>query len=352
MKIIEPKVEIITKFNSYHPYDSIEMAGRICYKSEHKIAPSGQASTRNFSGSRTAAQFVRNVQARGHNSVLEMADFHLIYSSLNPDNINDLMAVNTPFLRKTRLGVHYAMVSGSPLSIMQAAHRGNGLTALVDIWLWMARRYQIFNAPFRCDGDLVDLSDEFSCRDISGDVCDMLLFGHDIADHEHVKFLCKGGLNVEINQKILAKHWRMAARFIVNRAVSHELARHRPISMLQESQRYCNYSADKFSSEVTFIRPCFWPVNSEEYRTWKEAMSEAEYRYFHLLETSTPQAARTVLPNSCATELIVYATLEEWNHIFSLRTSKAADTSTREVMVRLYREARELYPSMINKIEG
>ena len=61
--------------------------------------------------------------------------------------------------------------------------------------------------------------------------------------------------------------------------------------------------------------------------------------YLKLLDRGcTPQAARTVLPNSCKTEIIVYATIEEWMHIFKMRCSEAAEPSMREVMIPLEKE--------------
>ena len=39
---------------------------------------------------------------------------------------------------------------------------------------------------------------------------------------------------------------RITAKFICDRGVSHEFVRHRVFSFAQESQRYCNYSKDKF----------------------------------------------------------------------------------------------------------
>ena len=73
---------------------------------------------------------------------------------------------------------------------------------------------------------------------------------------------------------------------------------------------------------------------------------ETEQLYLKLLETSTPQAARTVLPNSCKTELIVYANLQEWRHIFRLRTTKAAEPSMREVMIPLHQELLGRFPEL------
>lgn len=107
----------------------------------------------------------------------------------------------------------------------------------------------------------------------------------------------------------------------------------------------CRYSNDKFGNEVTFIAPTAFfkeclNINDpdEEINIWMESCKQSEEAYFKLLKTSSPQAARTVLPNSCKTEIIIFATIEEWRHIFSLRTSAAAEPSMREVMCPLAEE--------------
>ena len=65
-------------------------------------------------------------------------------------------------------------------------------------------------------------------------------------------------------------------------------------------------------------------------------MQKAESVYMDMLDKGcTPQAARNVLPNSCATEIIVYATLKEWEHIMSLRTSPRADPAMKQLMLPL-----------------
>ena len=90
----------------------------------------------------------------------------------------------------------------------------------------------------------------------------------------------------------------------------------------------------------------FFAEGSAEYTIWEEAMVETEKLYLKLLETSSPQAARTVLPNSCKTELIVYANLLEWLHIFRLRTSPAAEPSMRELTIPLLERFQALFPSI------
>jgi len=150
---------------------------------------------------------------------------------------------------------------------------------------------------------------------------------------------------------LLARHRHVAVLFVVNRAITHEIVRHRPVSYLQESQRYCRYSQDKFGSEVTFIKPMFFKEESEEYSLWEKAMQDTEKIYLKLLETSSPQAARTVLPNSCKTELITFANLLEWLHIFKLRTSKGAEPSMREVTIPLLKKFQEKYPTIFDGVK-
>lgn len=151
---------------------------------------------------------------------------------------------------------------------------------------------------------------------------------------------------------LLIKHRHLAVRFITNRAVTHELVRHRPCSFLQESQRYCRYSQNKFGNEVTFIRPLFFTEHSDEYCLWQQAMLEAEKTYLQLLRTSSPQAARTVLPNSCKTEIIVYTNLLAWLHIFRMRTTQAAEPSMREVMIPLLHAMQSRFPAIFSGLQG
>ena len=132
------------------------------------------------------------------------------------------------------------------------------------------------------------------------------------------------------------KHRTHTVLFVCDRGVSHELVRHRPASFAQESTRYCNYAIDRFGNEITVIKPCFYQEYSEEYDLWKAAMENAEYKYFQLLNAgSTPQEARSVLPNSLKTELIITANEVEWQHIIDLRylgTTGAPHPQMKEVM--------------------
>ena len=141
------------------------------------------------------------------------------------------------------------------------------------------------------------------------------------------------------------EHEKISVRIICDRGVSHEIVRHRIASYSQESTRYCNYAQDKFSNQLTFIKPCFWQEDSPAYAIWQRQMQEAQNSYFALLaEGATPEQARSILPNSLKTEIVVTMNLREWRHFFKLRTSSRAHPQMREIAVPLFKTLGELLP--------
>jgi thymidylate synthase (FAD) len=85
---------------------------------------------------------------------------------------------------------------------------------------------------------------------------------------------------------------------------------------------------------------------------WYQAMLDAEDTYDTLISLgSTPQEARSVLPNSLKTEIICTMNLREWRHFFKLRTSKAAHPQMRELVIPLLAELKEKVPVVFDDIE-
>ena len=152
----------------------------------------------------------------------------------------------------------------------------------------------------------------------------------------------------------MLEHEKISVKFIVDRGVSHEIVRHRVASYAQESTRYCNYSKDKFGNELTFISPCFWSRYSREYEEWYAAMNSAEDIYFELIDWGvTPEQARTVLPNSIKTEVVMTANLREWRHFFKLRaigTTGKPHPQMLEVTVPLLAEFKALIPVVFDDL--
>jgi thymidylate synthase (FAD) len=157
---------------------------------------------------------------------------------------------------------------------------------------------------------------------------------------------------IKRGHEAVLEHCSFTVKFIVDRGVSHEIVRHRVASYCQESTRYCNYSKDKFGNEITVIKPYFWEEGSNQFIEWKSAMKIAENHYFDLLAIgATPQEARSVLPNSLKTEVVMTANIREWRYFLKLRTSDAAHPQMREVTVPLLKELQEKIPVLFDDIE-
>jgi len=148
------------------------------------------------------------------------------------------------------------------------------------------------------------------------------------------------------------EHSCITVRIICDRGVSHEIVRHRIASYTQESTRYCNYAKGKFGNEITVIEPCFWNQKDEKYKIWKETVSNIETNYNKLISLgATPQEARSILPNSLKTEIVMTMNLREWLHFFELRTAKGAHPQMREIAIPLLREFQKKLPIIFSIIK-
>jgi thymidylate synthase (FAD) len=314
MKVVAPYFEILEDLDDQSLAVRIEVCGRICYKSEDKITPE------------SAEPFIRNIIKHGHNSVTEMAVLTLKILYDTESMAIQFFNLMPKFLLVDRVEKKELLVTGS-IRAFRELYKSNPTVKMVKaITEYLSSCHPLFYED--------------------------LLPARGLLKQEGVLVEKVPLETVEaLSAELLAKHRHVAVLFVVNRAITHEIVRHRPVSYLQESQRYCRYSQDKFGNEVTFIKPMFFEKGTDEYSLWEKAMQDTEEIYLKLLGTSSPQAARTVLPNSCKTELITFANLLEWLHIFKLRTSKGAEPSMREVMIPLLHKFQEKYPTIFNGIE-
>ena len=161
--------------------------------------------------------------------------------------------------------------------------------------------------------------------------------------HGLLKYLCPP---TEYHEK------RYCVKFVCSRAISHELVRHRKMSFIQESQRYVNYSKNKFNKEIKFIKPLWYDDNkhniyyesfsedqwTKEDRFYKACMN-SERDYFQLLDYGLkPQEAREVLINSTKTEIYVTGFKSDWDKFFDLRCDIAAHPEMRRLCIPLKEE--------------
>lgn len=311
MRIIEPSVEILRtglEKEFITPEQFIEKVGRTCYKSEDKITDT------------SAAKFVSNLIKNGHEAMIE--HWSLVfktdketYDRVKSDWDRLLHVVNIPIRDQLRPYIRFTsceLDEGDARYIISGNMRAwrdyakvcvSDFGFIPDYMHDMIKTYPLFFPEYQ------DYIFETS------------------NDHKLIPIPISELNNVE--RKV---HQDVTVKFICDRGVSHELVRHRVASFAQESTRYCNYSNDKFGGELTVVRPSWCNSNDDIYKVWRDKCMEAESAYFLLLDCgATPQEARSVLPNSLKTEIIVTMNLDGWDHFFGLRCAKSAHPDMREV---------------------
>lgn len=285
MKLIKPSVEYISQEGGLDGiYRQIERCARTCYKSEDRITED------------SAKKMVDGLIKSGHGAMLEHGTVYL-YLEVTP--FNAFSHFEYP-LAKFTAPYNWSDVVGS----IAAKYRSNPYSEVISSNDSRNYRKVHITTNFRVlveNGWLDDL--QFTCD----------------SPRCHKK--------------------RYTIKFICDRGVSHELVRHRRMSFAQESQRYCNYSKDKFGG-VSFIEPSWFnskDSSSEQREAFIQICQDSEECYLKLLDNwdnkkpdrrfktgfkgnpLTPQQARCVLPNATKTEIILTGFEDDWKHFFDLR---------------------------------
>ncbi len=297
MTIIEPSVELIEEKDIYK---KIEMAGRMCYKSEDKIADGSYE------------RFIKSLIHRGHYSVLEHASISIcadipLHGKNIPKNItNQFYSFNdgpvrviTANIRAWRELMEIPILGFSPLL------------------MFLKKTYPLFFSDLVWDEEyMFDLEFDFDLYSNTPN-------------------------SIENSIRTLRESFVLTG----DRAFSHQMVRNRLLSVSQESQRYCNYSYGKFGG-VKFIMPEFVKENKLMRFFWEEERGREEREYFfYLANKVAPEEARNCLPNCTATSMFVTADLWEWKHIFGLRIDPHAQEQIRNLMIT----AKEM---LLKKYEG
>lgn len=286
MKIIEPSATIIES----------DLAGlSVCQRIDRLAAVCYQRPPRPTAAE--AEAFCRHLIERGHLPALEMAVVHLV---LPVRHYDDMMLE-----KYLRVGFNLAgnrvVASGSIRAFMEAEYLAG------DVRDFLADNVRV---P-KCFQRVQDVPEAWA-----------LTITPRFATPEEIPW----------------QHKHVAVRVVCSRAISHQLVRHRPCSFLQESASYCRYD-----DGVTFIRP-EWATMSDMFEAQCH-QSEQMYRIRRDMGLS-PQQARGALIHDVKTELIIYASLPEWRHIFKMRCGAGADPEARRIMVPLREQFKAEYPEM------
>ena len=281
MKLIKPSVEIIEQQpGEVGMLKHIETCGRVAWKSEERTTDDSYI------------KFIDMLKGVNHGSVLEHGTVYLtINNSLYDSNFNHEAYLWNNFIDKYKNN-KYSKVTNKEYSVYITT---NYRVLIENNWL------------------------------------------------DDLKYQCEP---TEFHEK------RITVRFVCDRGVSHEFVRHRTFSFTQESTRYCNYSKDKFGNELTFIIPCWIDDIEERFdkeynyvahaeyhhakddanKQWYDICLDSEFVYNDLIEKGwKPQQARSILPNSLKTELIMTGFISDWKHFLKLRCDKSAHPQAQEL---------------------
>lgn len=313
MKVIQPSVQILPYLDGKEILKHLEKCGRVCYKSEDKISDI------------SSEKFLQGIIKRGHEAVLEHASFIFKVSyNVYKDIIDKVNFVESYYFKKMYL--RFTDFDGYIVSGNVRAWRDFFRFVGVSIYMKdFIEANSILFPEFKNYSQSSFNWDEWSIKQIS--VNDL----------------------VSDCQRLV--HEDVSVMFVCDRGISHEIVRHRDASYCQESTRYCNYTKEKFGSEITVIQPCFFEKDSREYFIWERNMECCEKAYFDLLDCGcSPQQARCVLPNSLKTEIIMTANIREWRHFLELRCSKAAHPQMIEVACKVLTEFHLNIPDLFDDI--
>lgn len=126
----------------------------------------------------------------------------------------------------------------------------------------------------------------------------------------------------------------------ISRTCSHQLVRHRIISVTQKSQRYVK------SNNFDYIIPTSIKNDGRSLEIFLNTMEILNVAYNDLHELGIKnEDARFILPEATSTELVITANFRELRHIITLRTDKAAQWEIREVCQEILRILKEHAPN-------
>ena len=117
----------------------------------------------------------------------------------------------------------------------------------------------------------------------------------------------------------------------VSRALTHQLVRHRLASYNQQSQRYV-----RFDSEPEVITPATISEDGDWLAIFDAAMDSAWEAYSALVQAGVPaEDARYVLPNACASKIVITMNIRELLHFFEVRCCHRAQWEIQDLANRM-----------------
>lgn len=351
MIIVKPSAELVNPLPYNTMLDTVEKAIRNCYRSEDKIKEG------------SAENIIRGCLTRGHESPLEFGDItvkligsrsllaqitrHRLASfCISGDTIvqsfsNDIRkpgkTLSVKELYTWATDFRYKRVFSQLL--LQSMNEAGQILPNRPINVYYNGKKPVFELKTESGKEIKATADHKFFSQGGQKSLQELVVGDSIyiATPENTTFLDKilsitpleveDVYDIEMNSPY---HNFVANGFVVHNCV--------------ESQRYVNYSKDKFEHEIKVVVP--EGLNNEAYETWRASVLVSEAAYMLLIDNFCIPAeiARSVLPNCTATTIYMKANIREWRYIFNLRADNHAQQEIRELMTDLLKQCYKKYP--------
>jgi thymidylate synthase (FAD) len=294
MKLIKPSFEIWEQEPSLEGvYKQIERAGRVCYKSEDKIAEG------------TAKAFVDKMIASGHGAMLEHGTIYLaIPMTTGHSGMSELRYMDNK----------YSIVTESTGLSMKDEHGDK-----CDCWCVTTNLRVLIENDWLEDTWYLCEPTEHHAKRIT------------------VKFICDRGVSHEYVRHRVFSFAQESTRYCnySKDKFGNELTCIIPNWLDLKDGSYSIKDVEEPYDRCLIIDRC----TNEEGAAFVRALCYAEKEYFHLIQLGwKPQQARAVLPNSLKTELIMTGTIEQWEGFFKLRDAGSAHPQAYELAHPLHEE--------------
>ena len=315
-QIAQAKLFAYTK-GEVHPQVTrmIEEAGRTCYQSFDKMAEG------------TDVKMIQMLLRSGHESVIEHSWF-VVFLKSDRQNQIDKMSYVLDLLITNRL--------------LTVSPRNDGYLISGNARMW--RDY------FRLRGDL-DPTDEAIFAALKA--ATPALFGDlpfAVENKASDEVIVGPQLDFTLAEK--TRHFWAAIRFNGgSRAFTHQLVRHRPAAISQESQRYCD-EAGFFDDEYFVMPPSIENAGPEVMQSYLDMLKCIDAKYREMQTLTGPNGkrlvlnedARFLLPNAVCSEIVVSAPIAEWRWLCFMRCGLHAQWEIRDMAMQSLKQLKEVFP--------
>ena len=291
MKLIKPSFEIWEQPSGLEGvYKQIEGAGRVCYKSEDKIAEG------------TAKAFVDRMITSGHGAMLEHGTVYMFMETRPQNGDLDEYMEQEYFYEK-----YYS----NKYSFVRTRKEGTYVTTNFRV---LAENEWLEDLKYQCEPT------EHHEKRIT------------------VKFVCDRGVSHEFVRHRVFSFAQESTRYCnySKDKFDNELTFIEPCWLEDYNYKDNTYN-QLFIDSLRFAEAHYLDL----LKKWDDKIPDKRYKTGFRNNPWTPQQARAVLPNALKTELVVTGFVSDWNHFFDLRargTTGAPHPQAKELAEPLMKE--------------